>query len=32
MCNCRKNRTVIQPTPVSEPAPVPSPVPAPTGV
>lgn len=32
MCNCRKNRQVIQPTPVSEPAPAPVPEPAPTSV
>lgn len=32
MCNCRKNRQVIQPTPVSEPIPVPTPEPTPTTV
>jgi hypothetical protein len=30
MCNCRKNRQIIQPTPVSEPAPAPAPEPVPT--
>lgn len=32
MCNCRKNRQIIQPTPVSEPTPVPTPEPTPTSV